>query len=389
MATVYLSIGTVKTGTTALQTFMRENDLVMQKQGYCYPLMDIGIYNKYVDRNGHFLVYRSEKENREDRKVEEKAVRDRAYKILEESAQKHNHIILSDELIWHRSRSNPHFWERLRPNFAKIGCDVKVIVYLRRQDLLIQSLYNQSIKALPRTALTFDDYVKETQFPLDYAENLERIVKGIGRENLIVRVYESGQFEGEEHSIFSDFAKCVGLELTEDFTRNRILSNVGLNGNYLEIKRLLNALPEYQESNDFMKVPIWQASGTKVSGSHHAKTSFFTYEAQKEYLRQFDESNQRVAREYLGRENGVLFEEEVKELPVWNVEKEQMYQDIILSMGELFCAQEQKIVELQNEYNELKDALKNLKNENKSMYNSVIFRGYRKVRNGFGGKKEK
>lgn len=389
MATVYLSIGTVKTGTTALQTFLRENDEVMQKQGFCYPLMKLGIYKKYEDRNGHFLVYRSENPDIQQRKPEEKAVREKAYTILGELAKTHENIILSDELIWHRSNGNVHFWERLRPNFAKIGCDVKVIVYLRRQDLLIQSLYNQSIKALPRTALKFEDYIKKNQFPLDYAANLDRIAAGIGKENLIVRVYEKGQFSGEEHSIFSDFAECVGLKITEEFTRDRILSNTGLEGNYIEIKRLLNALPEYQKSGDFMKMAVWRASGTNGVGARHAKTSFFTYEEQKEYLSRFEESNRRVAKEYLGREDGILYRESVQELPVWQVDKEQMYADIIMSMGELFCAQEQKIEELQKQYRDLEDTLKELKCENKTMYNSLIFRGYRKVRNGFGGKKEK
>ena len=42
MATVYLCIGTQKTGTTSLQYFMRANEGVLKEQGYSYPYMDIG-----------------------------------------------------------------------------------------------------------------------------------------------------------------------------------------------------------------------------------------------------------------------------------------------------------------------------------------------------------
>lgn len=386
MATVYIGIGMVKTGTTALQTFMRENEEVMKKQGYCYPFLDLGINKKYDNKNAHFLVYRSEAEDRETRKAEEKAVRDHAYEQLKCMAEKYPNIVLSEELIWHRSNGNPNFWNRLGPNFAKIGCDVKVIVYLRRQDLLIQSLYNQSVKRLPLTSLTFEECIKGTFFdymPLDYAEHLKKIAEGIGRENLIVKVYERGQFV--KGDLYADFAGSIGLELTEEFTKNNIVSNDALNGNFLEIKRWLNEIPEYTQGSDFIWRPICRASEQKGN----QKTGMFTYEEQKAYVDRFAESNATVAREFLGREDGVLFAEPVKELPVWKVEPEQMNQDIVMTMGEIFCAQELKIRKLQENYEALKNELKELKQENKAMYNSLIFRGYRKVRNGLGGKKEK
>ena len=56
MSTVYISIGTPKTGTTALQTFLRENENELNKQGYCYPMLELGIAPYYADRNGPFLA---------------------------------------------------------------------------------------------------------------------------------------------------------------------------------------------------------------------------------------------------------------------------------------------------------------------------------------------
>lgn len=377
MATVYISIGMMKTGTTALQSFLRENEKALGMQGYCYPYMDLGIHKKYNDRNAHFLVYRSTESDPGKKKEEEKAVRQHAYAILEEQAKQHPNIILSDELIWHRSIKNENFWKRLGPNFEKIGCKVKVVVYVRRQDLLIQSLYNQSVKSLPRTELSFEECMNSSfwdYYPLDYAAQLDRIAEGIGKENLILRVYEKGQFAGEEHSIFSDFAEAVGLDLTGDFTRDTVQNNIGLNGNYLEIKRILNGLPEYAASEvDIMRSAVYLANQSQVAGYQNAKTSMFSYEDQIAYVKKFADSNARVAREYLGREDGILFYEPVKELPRWQTDQNTMYQNLILVMGEMFLEQDEKIRKLQEECAVLKA-------QNKTVLNSAIFRGYNKIK---------
>ena len=46
MSTIYLCIGTMKTGTTALQNFMRANQKVLDEQGFCYPFTNTGPIRK-------------------------------------------------------------------------------------------------------------------------------------------------------------------------------------------------------------------------------------------------------------------------------------------------------------------------------------------------------
>lgn len=36
--TLYVHVGTTKTGTTAIQSFCIDNDEVLHRKGYCYPL---------------------------------------------------------------------------------------------------------------------------------------------------------------------------------------------------------------------------------------------------------------------------------------------------------------------------------------------------------------
>lgn len=57
MATVYLHIGTMKTGTSALQRFLSDNREYLKQQGVLYPDLNQGMPERFRFRNGHFLVY--------------------------------------------------------------------------------------------------------------------------------------------------------------------------------------------------------------------------------------------------------------------------------------------------------------------------------------------
>lgn len=350
MTTVYISIGTPKTGTTALQNFMYRNDEELRKQGYCYPHLQVGISNLYKERNGQFLIYES---NHENKREHEEQVKERGYEQLAKIAKECPNIVLSDEQIWYRCRRKPDFWKELVERFRNINCEVKVIVYLRRQDQLIQSLWNQSIKMFRKGTLTFPQCLEKNYFryvPLDYYENLKYMEKDLGKENIIVRPYERGRFEGEEHSLFSDFFQSVGLTLTDGFERPEKTKNLGLEGNYIEIKRLINGVPEYREMRDFLCRPVLNGSIYQSESGGQGKTSMFTYEEQVAYQAQFDESNQKVAEEYLGRKPGEpLFYDEIRETPLWSFNEENMYRDLITCMTEAFCAQEKEIAELRTE----------------------------------------
>lgn len=369
MTTVYISIGTPKTGTTALQNFMRRNDGEMRKQGYCYPLLRLGISGLYRDRNGQFLIYESHQENKKEHEAE---IKKKAYEQLGELAKQYPNIVLSDEQIWYRCRRSENFWREVIEDFRKINCEIKVIAYLRRQDLLIQSLWNQSIKMFRKGTMTFqqcmeNDYFR--YFPMDYYENLKFIEKDLGKENIIVRPYERGRFEGSEHTIFSDFFESIGLKLTDGFDRDGDTRNLGLEGNYIEIKRLINGVPEYREMRDFLSRPVLYGSTYRSEIGENPKSGMFTYEEQVAYLAQFEEGNQKIAEEYLGRPKGEpLFYDEVRAMPVWSLNEETMYRDIITTMTEAFCAQEKKMIEMNQKMEKLQ-----------MVYDCWFFRTYRKL----------
>lgn len=375
MSTVYLHIGTQKTGTTALQSFLRENEKVLEQNGYCYPVMNLNIAAGYNDRNAHFLVDKSVYKNLTAKKTEQVMVREKGYQLIGDLAERFPNIVLSDEIIWHKSNQWEDFWESLIENFRKVNCEVKIIVYLRRQDLMVQSLWNQSIKGINRISKTFQECLETDYFkyyPLDYYQHLLKIAEHVKKEDIIVRVYEKNQFAGA--SIYSDFLDSIGLQLTTQYTNNNILPNHGIDGNFVEFKRITNGLPEYQNMSNFLRGPISLASDCHVESYSHARVSMFSYEDQIAYVKGFEENNNKVAKEFLGRDDGKLFLEPIQELPLWELQTEELYKDMLMYIGEAFCQQEAKILML-------KEEIRTMKSDTRFIYNSLIFKIYRKLRN--------
>lgn len=56
---------------------------------------------------------------------------------------KYNNILLSDESIWHSAHFSKDLWETLRKESLKSAFKIKIIVYLRRQDTALNSMWNQ------------------------------------------------------------------------------------------------------------------------------------------------------------------------------------------------------------------------------------------------------
>lgn len=343
MATLYIHIGTPKTGTTSIQNFLMENAEQLEQHRICFPYMDLNYPKKKYKfrRNAHFLVYKSDLQGAEGER-EEKEIYRQGFEIIREKAQSAKKIIITDEAVWYRQNRKEKFWQEIKKDANAAGCEVKVVVYLRRQDLYVQSLWNQSIKYYPRITYSFQKYLKSeglASHNLDYGRKLSEIAEVIGKDNLIVRVYEKEHLLSSESGIFSDFMNAVSEEMEDSYLIPEAAFNQNLSGNFIEIKRKMNESLSYKEMEDFLNEPLILASNIKKQ----KKESYFSYKEQLAYIQKFEKSNARVAREFLGREDGVLFSEPVEELPQWKVNPETMYEDIIRVYTEIAVAQQKQI----------------------------------------------
>lgn len=339
----------MKTGTTALQNFLRNNPKALERQGFCYPFMNVGPIRDIENRNGHFLLHWPIDGNDHTQQI--------CWEKLRQTAQRYPNIVLSEELIWHQAKKHENFWPNLLKDLSAIDCRLKVIVYLRRQDELIQSLWKQGVKIGRRLSCSFEDYIRQRKyryFPLDYYAHLEEIAADIGIENLIVRVYEEGQYEGEDHTIISDLMHVLGLRMTDDLTFEDHVPNPSLDGNFIELKRILNGLPAYKDMPDFMRSALTTVNVFAAQDAPMPRQSLFSYEDQAAFLKQYAESNQKTAIRFLGRDDGILFQKNIAHLPLYQVDSETMGRDLLLFTAQMFCQQQQTIRALNEKLEKLK-----------------------------------
>lgn len=351
MTTVYLHIGLSKTGTTAVQNFLTGNDEVLKSHGICYPDLDLRYRAASWRRNAHFLI-------KEDPTLSggEYGI---AFDKITELGKKYDKIFLSDEALWGHGGKNPDFWPRVKADFDKRGFDLRIIVYLRRQDSFVQSLYCQKIKSAS-TALSFADYMSEleAEYPLDFLTHMDALADVVGKENLIIRVYENGQYEGAEHNIFSDFLGIFGLSLSDGFKLKKEIYNVSLDGSWLEMHRLLNSLPDKIDDSSALYKSIHAVHyHNPLVPKSTKKYSLFDPDAQAAFLERYEESNSGIATKYLGREDGKLFYETANDLPEYQIDTEELLQNTILVYGRAIELLDQKNKELQKRLKKLEQDL--------------------------------
>lgn len=344
MKVLYLHIGTAKTGTSALQAFLQDNHEVLQKKGYCYQLMPFH-YNRIADvRNAHFLLGRVTDAAGETDREKTKQRGKEAYEILKQWFSKYDNVILTDEGIWN-FLSTRNVIKELASFCKDNNICLKVIVYLRRQDDYLASLWKQKVRRKGLTASW--EQVQMTppkkMIVLDYYAYLKKLIKVVGKENIIVRRYERGRFQGNGNTIFSDFLDAVGIEFTEEFQIIQEQKNTSLTNNFAEIKRITNQLLSEnvvtaERENDFLERV---AVACSQIDKKEIKSSMFSREERYQFMMNYTESNNRVAEEFLGEKE--LFSLDGEELPKWTSDNQQQYEDTLLFVGKALLEQKKEI----------------------------------------------
>ena len=293
--TLYLHIGTGKTGTSALQDFLFYNRDTLLQQGYLYPLTGL-------DEVAHHPLGQYWDP---DRKPEEPGSGGSDHlwpRIADEFRTSGNNLILSTETLARAFAKVPGSLAEVQEHLT--GLPVKVIIYLRRQDQHLESYYNQLIKAGLATKQQGQNN-RDDQF-YDYHRFLNTLASCFGKDNLIVRLYEPAWFVGG--SIYQDFCHATGIHWEESFFLPGKDPNPKLEGKYLDLMSLANEIDRPWERKYWLNYAILNSnviSRQNPSSSGH----LFTHEQRKAFLARYAESNALVAREYFGQEDGHLFED--------------------------------------------------------------------------------
>lgn len=379
MKTLFLHIGTPKTATTSLQYFCRDNQKIFEKYSFCYPMFPYRFPHINDVRNGHFLIGRLH-DSEENRDTNEAAnVLQEGMDTVNDLFKRFNNIILSDEGLWTATGDGREaIWSVIKKEAEKGGFAVKVIVYLRRQDSYASSWWNQKVKMGKRkySTTSWESFIRDpgNAIGLDYYKNLRKISDVLGKENLIVRRF--GKQYLKNGSIFEDFFDALGLEYTDEYVIKERERNIRLDGNAIEIKRILNGLPGLDgKDNVLLREIVMKVSETNKQKN---KTSYFTEEEARAFLEPYREGNRKVMREYLGQEED-LFDMHFKKREKWVPESSCMEQDLIVLMGNMameFRRENESLrkrLELQEkELTRQKQALETFKNKIKHPLKTIM-----------------
>lgn len=195
--------------------------------------------------------------------------------------------------------------------------DVTVVAYLRRQDAQLLSAWVQMIKGTPALTRTSDDLMDNpaTRALHAYHDRLADWRAAMPDARIVVRPFERGQLEGGD--VVADFATHAGLPLDPALPATR--ANPSLDGPSASFLHRLNGLlppadgtPARARARAVLRRAAVTATASRADdGLPPAPRLSLGRDRARAYLDRFAGQNAAVAREYLGRADGVLFAEPV------------------------------------------------------------------------------
>lgn len=299
MPRCFVHIGAPKTGTTYLQRFFTENAVALRDAGVLYPaagLRGFGHHDLAFLLSGGYPDWatpqpRTLDEITEDLKSELRASNARDVLFSSE-----------DFYLFPAPEALRHVLEHIG---ALTNRKAAIIVYLRRQDHAHESWYNQTIKAQGYDH-DIDASIQEFFQLWDYQYQLALWENVFGRDALVVRAYEAGQFRGG--SLLEDVLETLGLG-SKSFRAPLEAVNTSLNYDLLELQRHINRMPlTVQQKRRFHHELMALSQHSRGTGLFDEKPVVDGVRAAA-ILAAYAASNRAVAREYFERDD--LFFDEV------------------------------------------------------------------------------
>lgn len=301
-----LHIGTEKTGTTTLQSFLDINRDLLLKQGFLYT-RSAGIRN-----NRYLSVAAYDPARRDDFTKSMGLFTDEQLKAF----QKKTVLALQNELN-RKIRpgkevtvifSNEHIQSRLRDQEAIIRLkgvlmdlgmtEISVVVYLRNPPDIANSLFSTAIKFGHTWKMPPPPEDPSFENICNHANTIKKFQAVFGESAVIPRLYDKKDLV--KQSIIQDFAEVVGLKLDDAFTmpttKNKSLSALGI-----ELLRRINQdVPRFiNNQNNPLRQDIVDYFEKHFSDSQYIMPP----ELYLNYQAYFQESNEWVRQKYFpGRE---------------------------------------------------------------------------------------
>ena len=365
MKTLYLHIGTSKTGTTTIQTYCGINREQLKSKGVLFPIMPYHYDRITENRNGHFL-YAMIYENGVRNKEKEKQVLKQELDYIVDCFKDYDNVLLSEESIWWATATRRKgLWKYLQEHSQQNNYQVKIIVYLRRQDQFMMSRYNQIIKTdtgggTQRFYEYFKDMNGKYKCVMNYRQRLDYMAKFFPKENIVVKRFDRSYFYNGD--LNADFLHILGVEIDDTFAELPKDENLAISVQSGELKRVLNRLGTMTFAENQKLLQMLNECEELLP---KREVSIMTTEHIEKFMKKFIDDNESIAVDYIG-DGKPMFDYDYKQKPVWSYEDKNYHEEVILFFAKAIDSVYKENIQLKKENERLNN---NIEKINKQIEN--------------------
>ena len=365
MKTLYIHIGTSKTGTTTIQTYCGINREQLKSKGVLFPIMPYHYDRITENRNGHFL-YATIYENGVRNKEKEKQVLKQELDYIVDCFKDYDNVLLSEESIWWATATRRKgLWKYLQEHSQQNNYQVKIIVYLRRQDQFMMSRYNQIINTYTGGGTQrFYEYFKDMngkyKCVMNYRQRLDYMAKFFPKENIVVKRFDRSYFYNGD--LNADFLHILGVEIDDTFAELPKDENLGISVQSGELKRVLNRLGTMTFAENQKLLQMLNECEVLLP---KREVSIMTTEHIEKFMKKFIDDNESIVVDYIG-DGKPMFNYDYKQKPVWSYEDKNYHEEVILFFAKAIDSVYKENIQLKKENERLNN---NIEKINKQIEN--------------------
>jgi len=279
---LFIHIGTHKTGSTAIQRALKAGEVACLNEGLVRLKCD-----DLAARQSWNQKERGEQADKLRRQINNHQGKGRRFLISSESFS-------GDPMTGYADA--PAIASRLRE--VTRDFDVSIIVFLRRQDDFIESLYTQKIHE--GRSETFQEFLEEINpEEMNWHRLLENYAGEFGRESIIARRYHRECYPNTE-DLLVDFCGMVSVAPGVLKGRLKTVRNQGFSMEAVELARLCNPRMDGRMRRRLRQI-LQVISAKPVFQSY----DYFDRQTRQQLLTFHEESNARVLRDYIYEPNAV------------------------------------------------------------------------------------
>jgi len=298
---IYIHIGTHKTGTTYIQNYLCNNKYILNAADVLYP--DVGVMQNAHHKLGGSLIHGLGLNvwgggGNKFSRISDIPVW-RQIKLITERCRKEKLIISTEEFEW---LTEPAVIKDYLPEH-----DFKIIVYLRKQDSYLSSLYQTLVSDYPiRLSKAFDNWLhelSERNHIYNYNVLVNRWSGAFGKEAMKIKIFEKEIAIGLNNSI------CNSLDFLPDLSGAMVIHEQNwdqrrresMDIRCLEILRIGNAIDLPLEEHKKLHRSFFLLS-ERIKKSDAQMNKTYESDALHNIMKHLDPLNNQLAQEYLGVE---------------------------------------------------------------------------------------